>query len=120
MLANRQHIGMLDRRVTFQAAIIGDDVSNADVETGWEDISTTPEVFAEVDERGGRESQDADKLVTIRTLKFTIRYRTDLNEKMRILYDGSYYDIYSILKGSRKGYLEIIGVKGTDYQETTT
>lgn len=121
MLQSKEQIGKLDRRITFQEMIIGDDVSNADVETGWQDIETTPEVWANVDERSGTEEFKADQLNGVKLTNFTIRYRNDLNTKLRIVYGSDIYDIQTILPLDRNRFLKIVATAGlTTYQETDT
>lgn len=119
MLQSKQQIGRLDRRITFQSKIIGVNASNEDEESGWEDIETTPQVWAAVEEKSGSESYRAEKLTAVTVALFIIRHRTDLNEKMRILYNSRVYDIQSIIFDNRKGYMQITAESGGEYVETT-
>lgn len=121
MLQSKEQIGKLDRRITFQEKVIGDNVSNEDEETGWQDIETTPEVWANVEEKSGTEEFKADQLNGVKLSHFYIRYRNDLNVKLRIVYGSDLYDIQSILALDRNRYLKIVGTTGLKaYQETET
>ena len=117
MLQSNEQIGRLDKRITFQEQIIGVNASNEDEQTGWQNITDTPTVWAKVEERSGSEVYRAEKLTGLTVAVFTIRYRTGITEKNRILYNGKKWDIHSILNGSRKGYLSITAESGLEYQE---
>lgn len=121
MLQSKEQIGKLDRRIIFEEKIIDENESNEDAETGWQEIATTPEVWANVDERSGTEEFKADQLNGVKLTNFTIRYRNDLNTKLRIVYGNDKYDIQTILPLDRNRYLKIVGTTGlTTYQETET
>lgn len=123
MLQSKGNIGRLDRRITFQAKVIGTNESNEDEEDGWQDISN-PEVWAQREEptgaRMGDEEYRADKLTAYQDVSFIIRFRSDLNTRMRILDSGVPYDILSIEEVSRKAFLKIRAASGLEYQETST
>ena len=121
MLGTKEQIGSLDSRITFEEAIIGDNVSNEDEQTGWQSISTNPDVWANVDDKSGTEEFKADNLKAVLISTFIIRYRNDLSEKMRIDHNGMKYDIQSIIEIGRKRFLKIVAHTGlTQYKETTT
>jgi SPP1 family predicted phage head-tail adaptor len=121
MLQAKEQVGKLDRQITFQQRIIGENVSNEDEETGWEDIDSNPEVWAEVEEKSGTEEFKSDQLKDVLISNFTIRYRSDINAKMRISYDGRKYNIQSIVDIGRKRFRRIVAHSGmTAYQETET
>ena len=119
MLQSNEQIGRLDKRITFQEQIIGVNASNEDEETGWQNISDTPTVWAKVEERSGSELYRAEKLTDLTVAVFTIRYRIGISAKNRIIYDNKKWDIQAILNGSRKGYLSITAESGGEYQETS-
>jgi SPP1 family predicted phage head-tail adaptor len=115
MLAVKQDIGKLDKRITIQTKIIGDNISNEDQEDGWEDFKT---VYASRDDRTGNEMYAADKLTGFQDAVFTIRWRNDINLTMRIISDGMIYDIRSIQEVSRKRFLTVIAERGKEYVES--
>lgn len=53
---------------------------------------------------GDREEFAGDVQTVFQTVDFTIRYRSDLNEKKRIVYDSKVYDIINIRPDERKVY----------------
>lgn len=120
MLQSKEQVGKLDRKITFQKKILGVNASNEDAETGWEDITPNPDVYANVEEKSGSEAYRAEKLTAVTVAVFSIRHRTDLNEKMRIIYNSRKYDIQAIIFGARKGYLKITAESGGEYVETET
>lgn len=117
MLYNKQEIGKLDKRITFQEKIVGVNVSNEDEESGWQDIATIPTVWAQVDETSGGEVYQANKLNDWKMVNFIIRHRSDINVELRILYQGVKYEIKSILNASRKGFTKIVAESGGEFQE---
>lgn len=124
MLGTKTEIGRMDERITFQQEVIGENVSNEDEQTGWQDIATAPTVWANVEpiagSRPGNEEFRADKLTAFETLTFEIRYRSDLSTKYRIYYQGKRYDIVAITEVGRKNRLKITAELGPEYQELVT
>lgn len=120
MLQHKEEIGKLDRRITIQKKITTTDASNQHLTTGWEDIATNPEVWAEVEEKSGSEVFQADQLVGLTVAHFTIRHRTDVTIQNRIVYNSKYYDIQALLEVGRKRFLKIVCESGGQYKETTT
>ena len=59
----------------------------------WSDYST---VWASVSNLNGREYFAAQAVQAEKTVKFTIRFNKNINESMRIIFEGNNYDISSI------------------------
>lgn len=100
-------IGKLDRRVTFIQPIIETGTSNADNVTGWEVIDENDTVWAEKIERSGSKFVQDDRVAFVQQTDWRIRFRTDLNVRMRLVYDTFVYNITSIAEisdDSRKRY----------------
>lgn len=106
MLTTSVSVGELDRRITIQEPVYENNDHNEDEITGWTDVVT---LWARAEQRQGSEVVDADRVTYYETTVFTIRYRTDLNVRMRVIFDSAPYRIFSITehKASRKGYMEI-------------
>lgn len=100
-------IGELDRRITIYYNIEGENDFGEIELTRRELIS----VWAKFEPGTGSEATEANKVTASLTAKFTIRYRTGLNETMSIYFDSEWYDIISINKIDRKRYLEITAEK---------
>jgi SPP1 family predicted phage head-tail adaptor len=92
-MAKREVIGRLDRRITFQGPVFTRNEYNEPELTGWADVLTT---WAHLMPSPGGETYLADQLTVVNTTSFMIRYRTDINEKMRVLFDERVYNIVSI------------------------
>lgn len=120
MLEVKQNIGRLDRRITIQERILGENESNEDEEVGWTDIETKPIVWASIEDRSGNETYQGDGLTAYENSTITIRYRSDIKPTYRIVCDDRIYDILAIHEVSRKRFLSLTCVTGTTYQETTT
>ena len=56
---------------------------------------------------GSAEKVDGDQKVATTRTEFYIRYRDGLNEKMRVLYNGQYYDIMNIVEVGRKEFMTL-------------
>lgn len=89
----------MDRRITLQ------EVTETQSSTGfasesWADVVT---VWAQVTYKSGREYFQADKTNAQVVKLFRIRYRSDLTNKMRIVYEGRNYDILTIDSDYREG-----------------
>jgi SPP1 family predicted phage head-tail adaptor len=120
MLNSKEQIGRLDRRITFQEKIVGENESNEDAETGWEDIETRPTVWASKSEKsvGSGEQYRADKLTDFKSVVFVCRYRSDITAKHRIICDGVKYSIISPPQEiSRRRYLTIETESGGEFVE---
>jgi len=96
--------GALDRRITIQERTDTRDGAGEPVPT-W---STLAEVWASLEPLQGREDFDAQQINAIRPTKFRIRYREDVDETMRIAWDGQTWDINAITYVGRKDGLELL------------
>jgi SPP1 family predicted phage head-tail adaptor len=88
--------GELTKRVTLEALTQTRDVEGGMVDS-WLAIAGMP-VWAKVANLSGNERRataQGGKLPEART-EITIRYRTGINEKMRVLYNGKIYNIRHI------------------------
>lgn len=106
------NIGALDRKITIQSKT--DSVSSTTGERipVW---ATYAQVWATVTypkNQASDEKNENGKRVATTPVEFTIYYRADLNEKMRILYDSEYFDIMRINRaGQRNEMLKLITEK---------
>lgn len=85
----------MDRRITIIQPIYAQGTSQESKITGWERISSIPDIWAEKIETRGNTTVVADRVVFSQTVTWKIRYRTDLNVSMRIV--DEYSKVYSIL-----------------------
>jgi SPP1 family predicted phage head-tail adaptor len=118
MLQSRIRRGELDREIIFLQVINGENATNEDEDTGWEEIDTDSRVFAKVVQKPGREMMIADRVTFIQTTLFYVDYRTDITERNRIYYNSKVYNILSVTEPSflsmgqnygseRETYLEV-------------
>ncbi len=89
-------IGRLDRRVTFIQPITETGTSNEIKITGWEVIDDNDTVWANKMERSGSTFVQSDRVTYAQQTDWNIRYRTDLNVRMRLVYDTFVYEIINI------------------------
>ena len=103
-------IGKLDRKINFIQPVTVTGTSNEDKITSWELIDSIPEVWASLSQSRGTVGTDQDRIIYAQTSTFIIRYRTDLNIRMRVVdEDSRCYAILSIaeMNGARKRYLNV-------------
>lgn len=97
-------IGSMDRRITLKGYTSAADAYGQMVKT-W---ATGSVVWAAVEVVSGTEGQDNQAELSRRRLKFTIRYKSGVDETYRIVYEGNDYDIISVAEIGRRRYMEII------------
>jgi len=100
--------GQLDRRITLQTFSETTDTFGQEVKT----YSTLASVWANVKENigiGNGEGEKGDMIAATKKVEFIIRYRTDVNEQMRIIYNNNTYKIQAIQSAdARKAFLKIV------------
>lgn len=97
-------IGKLDRRITIQSYTTAKNDYGEDIRT-WSDYLT---IWAGINFKRGNEVFEADQLTAVNEVKFVIRYNSNINETMRIVYESNNYDITFIEEftdSSRKRYM---------------
>jgi SPP1 family predicted phage head-tail adaptor len=100
-----KQVGELDRRITIQTFSETTDTFGQGVKS----FSTLAQVWANVVEKVGREGEDGDMIASTKNVEFIIRYRTDVNEEMRISYNSNIYKIQAIQSAdARKAFLKIV------------
>ena len=97
----------MDRRITFQLLTRDRDTYGDEV-ASWANIATAPTVWAEVTELKGKETFEAAQITSFADIRFRIRFRSDLNERLRISYKTRHYNIQSITEIGREDGLEIL------------
>lgn len=97
--------GQLDRRITIQTFSEVTDLFGQEVKV----YSTLDSVWANVVEKIGSEGEKGDMIAATKKVEFIIRYRTDVNEQMRILYNNNTYKIQAIQSAdARKAFLKLV------------
>lgn len=107
------NIGALDRKITIQTPTNVVSSTTGERNQTWDTLES---VWATVTYPKGStervEGQDQARVTAITPVEFTIYYRTDVNETMRILWDSEYYDIQRINKvGQRDEMLKLVTEK---------
>ena len=70
--------------------------------TPIETFSTLASVWARIDYKGDDEKFENEQLKAVSTIDFTIRYRSDVTEMMRITYNSNTYQIIGISEIGRE------------------
>lgn len=97
--------GQLDRRITIQSFTTTTDDFGEVIQS----FTTLADVWAKVEEKNGSEGEEGNQLMATKRVEFFIRYRSDINEQMRIVYNGLTYKIETILNAdARKAFQKIV------------
>lgn len=110
MLQSKEKIGRLDREITFIQSVIEQGESNEDKITDWEVITNYPTVSARKIEQGGNTLVVNDRVTYSAQTNWIIRYRNDLNVRMRLVWDTKVFEIVHIaeMKETRGRYMDVI------------
>lgn len=108
----------LRHRLIIQAPVETQDPATGDLEITWNDVATVWAAIAPLSAREFIAAQSENNEVTARV---TIRYRADINGKMRLLHEakGVYYNIEGILADDNSGklYITLPVSEGVKYQD---
>lgn len=104
--------GALDQRITLQANTTTSDGMGGQIK-GWANFADTPTVWAAVRAVRGSEVVAEGRTVAEGAWLFTIRYRGDVSEVNRIIWEGETYNITNVKRnGSRELFLVIEAMRG--------
>ncbi len=97
--------GQLDRRIAIQSFTESTDDFGEVILS----FTTLANVWAKVVEKSGNEGEDGNQMVATQKVEFFIRYRSDINEQMQIVYENKTYTIEAILNAdARKSFQKIV------------
>lgn len=104
--------GELRHRITIQEKSVTR-ASNGEENETWASIATVPEVWAKVEPLRGREFFAAQETQSSIDYRITIRYRSDLDRTMRVVWGSETLDIVSVIpvRGEHK-WLELMCASG--------
>lgn len=95
--------GKLDRRITIQRKTVSHDALNEPVEV-WNGLAT---VWAQRLGQTGQEFFANDQVLSEYKVIFRIRWRRDLKDTDRVMFEGRAHDIHSIRELGRRVGLEL-------------
>ena len=98
--------GQLRQRITILSSSKEPDGTGADVTT-WSAIADTPTVYARVEIKQSSPEFNGDKVEYKTNYEITIRYRSDIEERQRIEFNGRQLKIVGIDEPERRDYLKI-------------
>ena len=102
-------IGTLGERISIECSTSSADGYGGQTKT-WSELAS---VWANAKPRGGNERFEADRTNAQGLYTFTVRARSDVDETMRIVWRGSYFDIRNVFReGSRPLYMQIDAERG--------
>ena len=97
-------IGSLRHRVKFQQLQKLPDGQGGFTHS-WVDYAT---VWARVKAVTGKETIEADRLVSIADFKVTVRYRNDIDDTMRVVWNSKNYQILSVQPDEKEKYMTLL------------
>jgi SPP1 family predicted phage head-tail adaptor len=105
-------IGELDQLVTLQARTETED-SGGGITVAWANFATDASVWADPQPLYGKEAIEDGAFNASGAWLFRIRYRGDVTERDRIMWNGEPYNITRIMRrGGREQYLMIEAARG--------
>lgn len=98
MANGRRGAGALDRLITIEHPVM---IQNeyGEEEKQWQEFYELPHVWAEKVDLNGRELYEAQQLNSEVTTQFRLRYRADLDARMRVACDDVLYSVKAVLEG---------------------
>lgn len=102
--------GELDRRITIQSYTTTTDAFGQKTKS----FGTLANVWAKVVEKVGDEGENGDMISATKRVDFFIRYRSDINEQMRITYNSKTYKIHAIQSADARQAYQMIRCEYTD------
>lgn len=97
--------GRLDRLVALQSQAVSVGANGERKAGAW---STYASVWAEERQITAREAMTGKTEQAMRAMAFIIRWRSDVTERHRVVYDGAAYDITGIREIGRREALELL------------
>ncbi len=98
--------GTHDARITIQSLTETQDGYGDPIQS-WADLTSTPDMWAEVMPPTGGEQFQAGQVNATAETTFRVRYRSDLNVEMRVVYETTPYDIKALTEIGRRSRLDI-------------
>lgn len=92
------HKGLLDKIIQIQRQTLERDTYGQQIEL-WVRVAT---VYANIKPLVGKEYLTAQQISTELTHDVTIRYRRDIQPKMRIKYNNRYFEIHAVIDPEEK------------------
>lgn len=96
--------GLLDRRVRLERRVEVVDESGQTI-VQWAHLA---DVWARVEPLGGREGFGQEQWVATGDLRFTVRWRDDVDPLHRVVHEGRAYDVVSVAEDGRREALLIV------------
>lgn len=103
----KAQVRQLRQRIKFQTLTLTADGQGGSVEA-WADIATTPSVWAEVVPTKASEQYFAQSIRPVGTHKIIIRWRSDLDPKMRIVFGARVFQIKGIRAENEEHWFTLI------------
>lgn len=104
-------IGQMDQEIAFQTYTEVEDGAGGRTRA-WKYISHDPYDWAAVKPKMATEKTIEGRVTAVGVYMFTIRQRDDLDERMRIEWDGKFYNIRSLGRRGDRAMYQTIEAEG--------
>lgn len=102
-------IGELKHRITLQEQVIIKDELEQEIET-WQEVN---KVWAEIKPLSGKEYFKARQTKSDVRVQITIRYKKEVHNQMRVVFDNQAYEIISVINLNHQNkYLQLLCKEG--------
>ena len=98
-------VGKMDRRITIQQNSGVIDSLTGEQTDAWTDVC---EVWGRRIQNAGMQRMQGEQPISVGTDLWFIRFRSDVTEAMRVVYDSVNYEILSIQEIGRKDSLKLM------------
>lgn len=100
------HTGSLNQPIVIEQNTPITSSGSGQLVDNW---ATFKNAMAAVNFNSGTEKEQSEAAISTMTMTFTIRYFPGITVKMRVVYNGNYYNIRSIAPIGRNRYLKLKG-----------
>ena len=101
MIGKRLHAGALRHPIKIQRNIQTQDQTDGSILSNWVDVY--PLIYASIDPLSGREFLVSSTTESAISVRITIRYKKDIEAKMRIVKGETIYNIEAVLPDIESG-----------------
>jgi SPP1 family predicted phage head-tail adaptor len=109
------NVGKLDRRIVIHYS---SETADADTNEPVKTYSTLATVWAQRLTNASVEKFEADQQVALQTVRYRVRYRSDVAETMRIVDNGVVFEILGIEQVDRKSSMILSAqLRDNEYEE---
>lgn len=106
------NIGALDSKITIETPTETTSSTTGERTIAWTTLASVWATVRYPSGSGSNEGMEQSRETSTIPVEFTIWYRTDVTEKMRVNFDSNYFDIQRVNRaGQRNEMLKLVTIK---------